>query len=216
MTNEDVLREIADTVEQLNIKKTVQLTREALDKGGDANEIVVKGLQAGIMRVGDKFERGECFVPEMMRAAKAVESAVELIKPHLKKDVKREEEIRMVLGTVKDDIHHIGKNIVKLVLESSGVRVFDLGVNVDSEKFIEEAKRVEAKVIGISALMTTTLARMKEIIEIAKEQGVRDQFRFIIGGAPSDETYAKSIGADAYGKDAAMAVRLVKELGSKK
>jgi corrinoid protein of di/trimethylamine methyltransferase len=205
-----LLKDLSDAVEELNIQKAAKLTQAALDKGLDPHDIITHGLQAGTIRVGEKYEKGEYFVPELLRAGKAMESAIDLIRPHMKKGDQKEESVRMVLGTVKGDIHHIGKNIVKLVLEANGIDVIDLGVDVPSERFIEEAMKAKAHVVGISALMTSTLPRVKEIVEMAVAQKVRDRFRIIIGGAPTDEAYARTIGADAHGKDPVMALKHIK------
>lgn len=207
----EILNNISQAVLDLDIQQAVKLTKEALEKGLDPQKIITQGLQAGTIRVGEKYKTGEYFVPELLRAGKAMESAIDLIRPHLKKGDEKQEYARMVLGTVKGDIHHIGKNIVKLVLEANGIAVTDLGVDVPSQRFIDEALKTNAQVVGISALMTSTLPMVKEIVELAVKQSVRDRFKIIIGGAPTDAVYARTIGADAHGEDPVAALQRIQD-----
>ncbi len=186
-------------------------TQELLDAGKDAKEILDRGLLPAMEVVGQKFQTGEFFVPEMLLAARAMSAGLELLKPLLEKsDVKPI--ARVVMGTVKGDIHDIGKNLVSMMLRGGGFEVIDAGVDVQPEKFIELVEQNQASLVGLSALLTTTMLGMKEVIETFERQGVRDKVKIMVGGAPVSEDFAHKIGADGYAKDAAEAVHLAKKL----
>ena len=182
---------------------------ENLNDGVSAHEIMKDGLVAGMDIVGERMEKEEMFIPEVLMAAKAMSGGVEILKSQLTED---EDEAygTVVLGTVKGDLHDIGKNLLRMLLEGSGFTVIDLGVDVAPEAFVEAVKEHGADIVGLSALLTTTMPKMRETIEALEEAGVRDDVKIMVGGAPVSEAFAEEIGADAYGYDAGAAVRIAK------
>ena len=181
------------------------------DQGVAATEILNDGLVAGMDDVGAMMESGEMFIPEVLRSAKAMGAAVEVLKPLLGED-----EIsasgKIVIGTVKGDLHDIGKNLVNMMLQSSGFEVFDLGVDVSPEQFVAAIKENNPDVVGFSALLTTTMEMMQKTVDAVVESGYRDQLKIIIGGAPVTQKFADEIGADGYAPDAGSAIKLAKSL----
>lgn len=206
----EILRALADAVLDGNYKKSSELAHRAMSEGLDPYKAIVDGLAKGIARVGELYERKEYFVPEMMLAAKAMSQAVDVIKPHLSRSVANEGTV--VIGTVAGDIHEIGKNLVALMLGNLGFIVHDLGTNVPAEAFADKAAQTNADLVGMSALMTTTMQNMKTNIEFLKRSGLREKVKVIVGGAPVTEKFAQLIGADGYAPDAVSAVRKAKEL----
>lgn len=179
----------------------------ALQAGEEPAKILQEAMIAAMAEVGKRFEEGEYFVPEMLIAARAMKSGLALLKPHLKEaDVKSAGKV--VIGTVKGDLHDIGKNLVAMMLEGAGFEIIDLGTDVSPEKFVAIVKDVQPDLIAMSALLTTTMPNMKATVEALKQAGVRDQVKVIIGGAPVTEAYAQQIGADGYATDASRAVTL--------
>jgi 5-methyltetrahydrofolate--homocysteine methyltransferase len=182
----------------------------ALDEGYAADDILKKSLIAAMDEVGKRFEEGDFFVPEMLIAARAMQAGLTLLKPHLAEG-EFEAAGKVAIGTVKGDLHDIGKNLVAMMLEGAGFDVEDLGVDVDAETFVEAAQG-GAQVIGMSALLTTTMNNMKSTMEVLEAAGLRDQVKVIIGGAPVTQDFADQIGADAFAPDASSATRTVREL----
>lgn len=208
-----ILDRLSNAIIGLNMEEARRQSQEALAAGIDPLDIINIGIRSGLDAVGEKFQRGDAFLPELMIAAKATEAAVAVIEPELIKQGNRAPAAAtVVLATVKGDIHDIGKNIVILLMKSAGFVVHNLGVDQAAESVIQKAKAVQADVIGLSALLTITMPRMKEFIDILTEEGIRDQFKVVIGGAPVSQEFADSIGADGYGPDAARAVELVRKL----
>ncbi|MDW7673255.1 MAG: corrinoid protein [Bacillota bacterium] len=194
-----------------NLKQVAADTQAAVDAGLDPIEIINKGLIAGMNVVGQRFKAGDMYVPEVLMAAKAMASGVEIVKPLIAEgDVPNKGKV--LLGTVKGDLHDIGRNLVGMMLESSGYQVITLGEDISPEKFAEGVKEHKPHVIGMSALLTTTMLSMKETIDVLVEEGVRDQVKVIIGGAPVTQDFADEIGADGYAPDAASATELVDKL----
>jgi len=191
-------------------KQAVAKVNEGLDEGIDAGTLLREGLIAGMAEVGQLYEDGEIFVPEMLVAARAMTAALAVLKPHLVEQGV-EPSGKVAIGTTQGDLHDIGKNLVAMMLEGSGYEIVDLGVDVPAEKFIQ-AIREGANVVAMSALLTTTMTNMQTAIEAIKEAGLREQVRIIVGGAPITKSYADEIGADGYAEDASSAVRLVKEV----
>ena len=188
------------------------LVRKLLDEGADPFE-AVSALTETMGEVGDRFSRLEIFLPEMMQAGDAMAAVVEILRPRLSETQgELASKGKVILGTVKGDLHEIGKNIVKLMLEANGFEVKDLGYDVDSLTFIKEAEAMGADFIGASALMTTTMPHQKEIIDLLKDKGLRDKYKVVIGGAPTTQQWADEIGADLYCLDAGSAPRLMVEL----
>jgi len=205
------LKNLADSVINGKAPETEKLTQELLDAGVTPDEVLNKGLILGMDEVGRRFRNNEFYVPEVLIAARAMKAGMKILRPKLvESGVKPMAKI--VLGTVKGDLHDIGKNLVGMMLEGSGFEVIDLGVDVSAEKFMESAKVHNAEAIGMSALLTTTMVNMADTIKILNEKGIRDSVKVIIGGAPVTQSYADEIGADGYSPDAASAVDLLKEV----
>jgi 5-methyltetrahydrofolate--homocysteine methyltransferase len=203
--------EITQAIVDLQPKKTAQLVRQALDQGLAPQEILLQGLARGMNRVGELFSAKEFFVPEVLMASKAMEAGFELLRPLLKTGDQGREG-RVVLGVVQGDIHDIGKNIVKVLLEAAGFEVIDLGRDVPAATFVNSVAENRPQVLGLSSLMTTTMPLMAVIISELQKQGLRDRVKVIVGGAPVNADYAHSIGADGYASDASAAVREIKKL----
>ncbi|MDY6796860.1 MAG: corrinoid protein [Actinomycetota bacterium] len=190
-----------------------ELVEQALEEGIKAKNILLGALSTGMNQVGDKYESGEYFLPDMLTAAEAVGAAMEILEPHLLSSGV-ESKGRVVLATVKGDLHDIGKNIVGLMLKGAGYDVVDLGADVDSGMIIEELKRNDSDLLGLSALLTTTMAEMGKVLGDLDREGMRDGIRIMVGGAPLSEQFAEEIGADAYGRDAIAAVKIADSLVS--
>ena len=189
-----------------------KLTQEAIDRGDKAEDILNQGLIKAMDQVGNKFRNNEIYIPEVLMAARAMHGGLGLLKPMLSKSNNISSAGKIVLGTVKGDLHDIGKNLVGMMLEGAGFEVVDIGIDVSSERFIQVAKDQGAKVIGMSALLTTTMMQMKSTVEAIKASELQNSVKTIIGGAPVNEEFARQIGADAYAPDAASAVDKVKKL----
>ena len=206
-----VLEQIAESLEKGENEKVAELTKEAIDQRLSGKEILDNGLIAGMTIVGEKFRSREMFLPEVLLSAKAMYAGMDLLKPLFLKEGTPSAG-KVVIGTVRGDVHDIGKNLVGIMLKGAGYEVVDLGKDVKAEDFVETAKKEGASAIGMSALLTTTMPVMKEVIELLDRDGLKDSIKIIIGGAPVSQEYANQIGADAYGYDAASAVKLVKGL----
>jgi len=205
------LKEVAENLIQGKADKVKELTQKAVDEGQDVSKILNEGLLAGMSVVGDKFKKNEFYVPEVLIAARAMKAGMEIIRPLLtEKGVKGAGKV--VLGTVRGDLHDIGKNLVGMMLEGAGFEVIDLGVDVSPEKFVEAAREKGADIIGLSALLTTTMPGMKDVIEAIKSSDLKGKVKVMIGGAPVTQDYADEIGADGYAPDAASAVDKAKQL----
>ena len=187
------------------------LTQRMVDNGSDPLEIINQGLMAGMNVVGIRFKAGDMYVPEVMMSAKAMSKGIEVVKP-LIADKDMPTAGKVLVGTVKGDLHDIGKNLVLMMLESAGFEIIDLGVDIDAEAFVKAVKEHKPQVIGMSALLTTTMLSMKDTIEALKEEGLRDSVKIIVGGAPISQGFADEIGADGYAPDAAAATDLCKRL----
>jgi 5-methyltetrahydrofolate--homocysteine methyltransferase len=207
----DILKEIIISLGQGDDEKVSALTRKGIEEGIPPKEILNKGLIGGMDIVGEKYKSHEIFLPQVLLAAKAMYAGMDLLKPLFIK-----EEMpnlgKVVVGSVQGDLHDIGKNLVGIMLKGAGFEVVDLGNNVPPEKFVETAKKEKATIIGMSALLTTTMPVMKITVDLLKEEGLGDKIKTIIGGAPVTEEFARRIGADAYGYDSTKAVECVKEL----
>ncbi|MEE9495742.1 MAG: corrinoid protein [Desulfobacterales bacterium] len=189
----------------------LELVKEALDQGVAANEILNKGLIAGMDIVGDKMENEDMFIPEVLMAAKVMRACVEMLKPLLgeQETVAR---AQVVIGTVKGDLHDIGKNLVAMMLQGGGMEVHNLGVDVAPDQFVAEVKNKNANVLCLSALLTTTMPMMQQTIEAIVEAGLRDRVKIMVGGAPVTRNFADTIGADGFAPDAGAAVKVAKTL----
>ena len=198
------LTEISEFLQKGRAKSVRELVNRALEEGTPAKTILEEGLLPGMSVIGAKFRKNEVFVPEVLVAARAMNAGIEILKPHLAAGDNTSKG-KAVIGTVKGDLHDIGKNLVKIMLEGKGLEVIDLGVDVSAEQFVTTAKEQGAQVICCSALLTTTMGEMKETVEEAKRQGIRDQVFIMVGGAPLTQAFCDQIGADCYTSDAASA-----------
>jgi corrinoid protein of di/trimethylamine methyltransferase len=199
-----ILEEMSEFLQKGRAGEVKALVRKAIDEKIDAKTILEQGLMAGMNIIGAKFKNNEVYVPEVLIAARAMNQGISILRPLLVQ-AGVESKGTVVLGTVKGDLHDIGKNLVKMMMEGKGLEVVDMGTDVPAEKFIATAKEKNAKIIACSALLTTTMMEMKNVVEKAKEGGIRDQVVIMVGGAPVTETYCRSIGADIYTPDAASA-----------
>ncbi len=206
-----IFEEIADEVQKGNSESVEELTKRALSQDISAEDILNNGLVAGMNIVSEKFKNNEIFIPEVLISAKSMYSGLGIIKPLLA-EANVQSKGKVVIGTVKGDLHDIGKNIVAMLLQGAGFDVVDLGADVPKEKFLEFVKNERVDILGMSALLTTTMIYMKETIEALKNAGLRENVKVIIGGAPVTESYAAQIDADGYAPDAASAVDLTKRL----
>lgn len=205
------LTEISEAMQKGRAKLIKTLVPQALEEGIPAQEILQDGLLAGMDVVGRRFKANEIFVPEVLVAARTMNVGAELLKPYLS-EAGVEPKGKVILGTVKGDLHDIGKNLVRMMLEGKGLTVIDLGVDVPPEKFIDAAIENDCKIICCSALLTTTMPVMGEVVEKAVEAGVRDKVKIMIGGAPVTEAFGQSINADAYTPDATTCAEVAMQL----
>ena len=209
-----ILVEIGNALEAGKKKLVVQYVQQALEEGIPAADILTNGLLPGMDRIGVKFRANEIFVPEVLVAARAMNAGAELLKPLLAEEGSVSKG-KMVLGTVNGDLHDIGKNLVKMMLEGKGLEVIDLGVNVTPEQFVQAAIDNDADIIACSALLTTTMPVMAEVVKAVEAAGIRDKVKIMIGGAPITQEYCDSIGADYYADDAASAAMCAAEIVGK-
>ena len=206
-----IFEKIADEVQKGHSEAVGALVNEAISQDIPADAIMHDGLVEGMNIVSEKFKNNECFIPEVLVSAKAMTIGLEILKPLLaEKNVKPLG--RAVIGTIQGDLHDIGKNIVSMLLQGAGFEIIDLGADVHVDRFVEFAKARNADIVGISALLTTTMVNMKTVIDGLREAGIRDQVKVIIGGAPVTQAYADQIGADGYAADAATGVDVAKKL----
>ena len=206
-----ILNDISSWLQQGRAPKVKACVQQALDEGIPAGEILEKGLLDGMGIIGQKFRNNEVFVPEVMIAARAMSKGVEVLRPHLVEDGV-EEKGTVVLGTVKGDLHDIGKNLVRMMMEGKGLKVIDLGVDVPVEKFLDAARENDAKLICCSALLTTTMGEMRSVVEAVEASELKGKVSIMIGGAPVTQSFCDQIGASRYTADAATAAEVALEL----
>ncbi len=200
---------MAESLVACDGEKLKMLVNGALAENVSANDILNKGLIAGMDVVGGKMETGEMFIPEVLMAARTMAEVLEILKPLLVDDEEGPNN-SVVIGTVKGDLHDIGKNLVSMMLESSGMQVHDLGTDVPPEKFVEKIKETDAKIVCISALLTTTMPMMQQTVDAIAASDIREQVKIMVGGAPVNQRFADEIGADGYAPDAGSAAKLAK------
>ena len=208
---EPVLENIYEGILEGQVRVVTENVQSALETGLQPSQILNEGMIAAMAEVGARFENGEYFVPEMLISARAMQSGLALLKPHLKQ-VGVKPAGKVAIGTVKGDLHDIGKNLVAMMLEGAGFEIIDLGADVAPEKFVDVVRNGDVQVVGLSALLTTTMPNMATVIQALKNAGLRDKVIVIVGGAPVTETYANQIEADGYSPDASRAVNIVKSL----
>ena len=199
-----VLNEISEFLQKGKANEVKELAQKGLDEGLGAKQILEEGLMPGMSIIGDKFKKNEVYVPEVLIAARAMNAGIEVLKPSMS-DADATDRGTVVLGTVKGDLHDIGKNLVKIMMEGKGMNVVDLGIDVSPEQFVSAAKENNADIIACSALLTTTMTEMENVVKAAQESGIRGDITIMVGGAPVTQSYCESIGADKYAPDAASA-----------
>lgn len=211
--SEDILGKITESIIQGDAEAALRLTTEALQAGIEPTEIIDDGLVRGMDIVGEKFSSGEMFLPHMVMAAKCMEKSMEILEPELQARQQAVETLgTIVIGTVQGDIHEIGKSLVGTMLSVNGFKVHDMGVDVPVMAFVEKVQDTGANFLGLSALLTTTMIRQRDVIEALEDVGIRSQVKVLLGGAPVSQVWADEIGADGYAEDAAEAVKLAQQL----
>ena len=211
MSKEEILKSLYDETMVGNGPRVIELTNQGLAEGMSPDEILFEALIPSLEEVGARFERGDYFVPEMLIAGRAMSGALDILRPLLA-DTGAETVGTFLMGTVKGDVHDIGKNLVNIMLEGAGFQVIDLGVQVAPEKFVDAIKEHQPDVVGMSAFLTTTMPMFKVNIHEISKAGLRDDVIIMVGGAPVTQEYADVVGADGYAADASTAVRKAKEL----
>lgn len=208
---EEKIQSVYDAVLNGAMADTSSLVQDALDAGHEADIILKEGLIAAMGEIGQKFETGEAYVPEMLISAKSMKFGLELLRPHLiEADIKPVGKV--LIGTIQGDLHDIGKNLVGMMMEGAGFEVIDLGVDVKPDQIIEAIKEHKPDIVAMSALLTTTMGNMKTALSAMEEAGVKDELKVMIGGAPVTQEYADEIGADGFGVDASQAATLAKKI----
>jgi len=208
----DLFKKMAEAVIEGDEERTVSLAKEALSKGVNPTKAIEKGFAEGMKEIGRLFETLEIYLPQVIVSADAMTAGVEVFRQYLLGQEGELPKTTVLLGTIEGDVHDIGKNIVKIMLESNGFKVYDLGRDVPVLNFIEKVKELSPDIVGVSALMTTTMVYMPKLIEALKEEGLRGKVKVMVGGAPVLPKWAKEIGADGYGESAMEAVRVAKSL----
>ena len=211
LPDDELVEQMHDDLYDGMAEEIAEATQILLDRGWEATRVLEEALVSGMTIVGIDFRDGILFVPEVLMAANAMKAGMVLLKPILAETGARPIG-KMVVGTVIGDIHDIGKNLVGMMMEGAGFEVYDLGINVEADVYIEALEKHEASILGMSALLTTTMPYMKVVIDTMKERGIRDDYIVLVGGAPLNEEFGQAIGADAYCRDAATAVEVAREL----
>ena len=202
---------LAEGVLAGNVGAVESEVKNALSEGLEASHVLEKGLIAGMITVGERFRAGDMFLPEVLMSAKAMHKGLEIVRPLLAQSGQSLQR-KVVMGTVEGDIHDIGKKIVGTLIEGNGFNVIDLGVDLRPEVFVQAVEEHRPDVLGMSAMLTTTMTNMKKVIDLLKENGLREKVKVVVGGAPVNEEFAESIGADGYAPDAGVAAELVRKL----
>ncbi|MFO7761314.1 MAG: corrinoid protein [Desulfobia sp.] len=204
----DKLEKIADCIKNGDSEEIAKLTQEAVDEKVSITDIMQKGLFAGMDVVGERFKNNDMFIPEVLRSAKAMHASMDVLRPLMTETDTSNTRGTVVMATVQGDLHDIGKNLVGMMLEGAGFNVIDIGIDQPTENIIAEVKKNKANFVGLSALLTTTMPKMGEMIEALKSEGLRDQVKVMIGGAPVTEDFKNEIGADIYAPNASIASEL--------
>jgi len=215
MSNEEIYKEISTAIVNLEEERALEYANMAIKENMNLLDVIEKGFAAGIRKVGELWEEGEFFLPELMRGAQIMQNCLDLLIPHLQNASEKISRGKVVIATIEGDIHSIGKTIVATMLRAYGYDVYDLGADVPVEKIVEEAIEKNADIIGVSALLTTTMFGQKKIIELLKEKNLANKFKVILGGAPVTNTWVEECNADGFAGNAIDAVRLVKSLLNK-
>ena len=211
MSVNDYLQKIKECLVNMDLEGAKENAKKALEAGANPQDIISRGIAEGMDIVGRKFEEGEYFLSELLVAGEIAKEILKILNPYIKSgEVKLKKLGKVVIGTVRGDLHDIGKNIVAMMLNAAGFEVIDLGADVPPEKFVEAARENDANIVAMSALLSVTMPEMKVVIDELKKAGLRDKVKVIVGGAPVTEEYAKEIGADGYGENAIEGVRICK------
>ncbi len=208
---EELIKGLSNAVLEMEEDETVKIAKQCVENNINAYEAIDQGLANGMNRAGKLYEEGEYYIPELLMCSDAMYSGLDILKPHLKKD-ENEGKNKVVIGVVQGDTHDIGKNLVKIMMETEGFEVIDLGRDVPPIDFVEKAKEVGADIIVLSTLMTTTMDGMGEVVNILKEQGLKDKIKVMIGGGPISQSFADKIDADGYTTDASKAAKFARNL----
>ena len=211
MIREELFNDIRKAIVEGDTLRAQELAREAIRSGADLNEVIDKGYVPGIQAVGELWEKGEYFLPELITSGECMKAAMDILQPEMAKaNIKSRSLGKVVIGTVEGDIHDIGKNLVASMLQANGFEVFDLGADVKLERFIEKAEAEKADIICLSALLTTTMLNQKRLIEMLKQKGLYGKYKVLVGGAPATRKWAEDIGAQGFAENAALAVKAAK------
>jgi dimethylamine corrinoid protein len=208
----EIFKQIVEATVAGDQERCVALAQEVLASGADPLQAIEQGYTRGMTIVGEKFSRMEYYLPELIRCADAMKAAMDVLKPHLGKNQDSAVQGNVVIGTIQGDLHDLGKNIVKTMLQAAGLTVHDLGCDVRVRSYIDKAEELDADVIAASAILTTTMAYMPDLVNLLADMNLRDRFKVMVGGAPVTPDYAKEAGADGYGENAAEAVETAKNL----
>lgn len=212
MAPNEFYNEISEAIVKLDKEKAIELANKAINEDMNLLEVIEKGFGEGIRRIGELWEEGEFFLPELMLGGTIMQESLKILIPHLKNQGDKVSSGIVVIATIEGDIHSIGKTIVATMLSANGFEVYDLGADIAAEKIVETAIEKQANIIGVSALLTTTMFRQKKVIELLESKGIRNKFKVIIGGAPVTPSWVNESGADGYADNAVEAVNLVKRL----
>lgn len=213
MKSDEIFKNLQDAIANLDNDKAIAAAKQAIDSGIEPLAAIENGLSPGMMSIGDRFNNGECYLPELVRAGKTFNAAMAILEPEIiKSGAQREKAGVIVIGTVKGDVHNIGKDILAMLFKTRGFEVHNLGENVPVSTFINKAIENDADIIAMSALLTTTIPSQREVVNMLEERGFRDQFRVMVGGGATTQKWADKIGADGYAETAEKGVRLAAEL----
>jgi len=211
--SEQLIASLRQSIVDLDNEKAKEISQQGLDSGLDPLDMINQGIRSALDILGENFSQGKIFLPELMLSANAADAAIQVLEPKLLEENGTRDKLgRVLIVTVKGDIHDIGKNIVALLMKSAGFEIIDFGVDKSTEEIYAAAKENDVDVIGLSALLTTTMPRINEFMDFLQESGVRDKYKVILGGAPITQGFADEVGADGYGADASRAVELTKRL----
>jgi len=211
MNQRAIIGEIIEAILCFDDARLREFIKGAFGKGIDVTTLINNGLTAGLVKLGERFESGEAFLPELIKGATMVQENMKFLEPHIKKDG-LQTKAKLLIGTVYGDVHDVGKNIVSIVFSARGFDVIDLGINVPAETFVEKVKQEQPDLLGLSALLTTTMNNQRTVIESVTEAGLRDKVKIIVGGAPISEAWAKEIDADAYAEDVFSGLKKAEQL----
>lgn len=210
---EELFEAMAKSIIEGNRERAAELASESISSGIEPLDAINKGFVVGVKHVGEEFSAGNAFIPELVISGAAMKSAMQVLEPEIAKRGTKQESLGVVvLGTIEGDIHDIGKNLVGTMLSAYGFEVYDMGVDVPAKRMIEKAREVNADILAVSALLTTTMMQQKKVVDLLLAEGIRDNFKVLVGGAPVDSDWVEEIGADGYGEDAIRAVETAKVL----